>query len=177
MVKVGHSLVRFDRDGRRNSLRPQFAVGKAQKEAEKGRELVRCLSNSFTRFVLYIAEWWSVGRNFALSRGYRLDLRGSASQVWLAVVVFLGLRTSGISDKFDSRGASDGDCEYLVSFFVRRRGLCESIMQIMEKERDDGFCLPSSRIQIMPKESRHACAALEVRFANCQLSASSSCNF
>ena len=32
MVEVGHSL---DRDGRRISLRPQFAIGKAQKEVEK----------------------------------------------------------------------------------------------------------------------------------------------
>src|SRR5271163_1743108 len=58
---------------------------------------------------------------------------------------FLGLRTSGISGKFDSRGASDGDCEYLVGFFVRRRGLCESTMQIMEKERDDYHTAPASK--------------------------------
>jgi hypothetical protein len=31
---------------------------------------------------------------------------------------FFGLRTSGASNKLDSRGASDGDCEYRVGFFI-----------------------------------------------------------
>jgi hypothetical protein len=54
-------------------------------------------------------------------------------------VVLFGPAHPGISGKFDSRGESDGDCDYLVGFFVRCRGLCESMMQIIENERDDDF--------------------------------------
>ena len=54
---------------------------------------------------------------------------------------FFGLRTSGVSSKFNSKGISDGDCEYLVGFFVRRLGRCVSMLQNAEKESDDNFCL------------------------------------
>lgn len=46
---------------------------------------------------------------------------------------FLGLRTSGISAKFDSRGVNDGDCENLVGFLVRRLGRCEFIVASFRK--------------------------------------------
>ena len=54
---------------------------------------------------------------------------------------FFGLRTSGISGKLDSRGTSDGDCEYLVGFFVRRLGRCVSMVQGTEKEIDGDLYL------------------------------------
>ena len=68
---------------------------------------------------------------------------------------FFGLRTSGISGRFASRGISDGDCENLVGFFVRRLGRCATMVQVIEMEGYDGFCLHVRLVLGYTRAPRH----------------------